>query len=156
MGRNNSITCPRVFFFFGITFIIFLIFLVVAMTERFNLTSDWILNSLCTATTLKARAHLLNKVIKIAKELADLGNFNGVLEIMSALRRTPVTRLTQTFDVSYFFYDIFFFFSFFLYCLYIRSSFLCYCVFHSHILFFFFYSFFLFFFISFFFRILNI
>lgn len=72
---------------------------VVAMTDRFNFVSDWVVNVLCTADNPKTRVTYFQKFLRIADELRNLGNFNGVLEIMSAIRRGPVDRLKKSFNV---------------------------------------------------------
>lgn len=74
-------------------------FLVVAMTDRFNFVSDWVVNILCTAENPKTRVTYFQKFLRIADELRNLGNFNGVLEIMSGIRRGPVDRLKKSFNV---------------------------------------------------------
>ena len=69
------------------------------MTERFNLVSDWVVNVICTTENLKSRVKCFQTFLRIADELRILGNYNGVLEIMSGLRRGPVDRLKRAFNV---------------------------------------------------------
>lgn len=73
---------------------------VVAMTERFNLVSDWVVNVMCTSENNKIRIKNFQIFLRVADELRILGNYNGVLEIMSGLRRGPVDRLKKAFNAA--------------------------------------------------------
>lgn len=76
-----------------------LIILVVAMTQRFNVVSDWVATVIVTQENPKQRVKVIEKFIEIAACLKTLGNFNGMMEIFSAFQRGPVARLKQSLTV---------------------------------------------------------
>lgn len=71
---------------------------VVAMTTRFNLVSNWVASVFCTTDNIKARTKTLKKFLDIAEQLKLMGNFNGFMEIFSALQRGPCQRMKKAFQ----------------------------------------------------------
>jgi len=72
---------------------------VLAMIERFNYVSGWVATTICNTEKTKDRVKIMRKFINIAKDLHSIGNFNGVMEIISGLNRGPVYRLKGTTSV---------------------------------------------------------
>ncbi|PRP73185.1 hypothetical protein PROFUN_03499 [Planoprotostelium fungivorum] len=68
------------------------------MIKRFNAVSNWIATQVVQTENLSLRFKLVKHCIKVAKELQNLGNFNGVMQIMSGLQSAAVHRLYKTWD----------------------------------------------------------
>ncbi|KAI9206128.1 uncharacterized protein BJ171DRAFT_41707 [Polychytrium aggregatum] len=69
---------------------------IVAMTQLFNQVAIWTGNVILFSENAKRRLHLLCHFIAVAKSLYDVGDFNGVYNIISALNSTPIYRLQRT------------------------------------------------------------
>eukprot|EP00045_Choanoeca_perplexa_P007005 m.61483 g.61483 ORF g.61483 m.61483 type:complete len:1121 (-) comp13883_c0_seq1:104-3466(-) len=69
---------------------------VLNMTHRFNQMSRWFLRSILEVQDLAERVELVELLIEILRELRLLNNFNGMLEIISALQSSAVHRLKVT------------------------------------------------------------
>jgi len=68
------------------------------MIRRFNEISIWVQNSIVSCETLKKRAILVEKFVKIGQTFFAQKNFNGVMQIVSALEGAAVHRLSKTFE----------------------------------------------------------
>jgi len=66
---------------------------VTALIERFNKTSYWVASEIILTASPKQRVTVLIKFIELAKYLEELGNYNGVMEITSALNFSFIRRL---------------------------------------------------------------
>jgi hypothetical protein len=71
---------------------------VLAMIERFNYVSGWVATSICSQESVKKRTKYISRCIEMADKLRNLGNLNGVMEIVSGLNRGPVYRLKQSWE----------------------------------------------------------
>lgn len=71
---------------------------VLALIERFNYVSGWVATTICAQEQVKKRSKYIQKIIDVANALRNLGNLNGVMEIVSGLNRGPVYRLKQSWD----------------------------------------------------------
>jgi len=67
------------------------------MTRNFNYMSGWVTTTILVTPTLRGRVKFIKKFLDIAYHLRALGNFNGVMEILSGLNRQPVFRMVKTF-----------------------------------------------------------
>mmetsp|Transcript_10230 Transcript_10230/g.15419 ORF Transcript_10230/g.15419 Transcript_10230/m.15419 type:complete len:262 (+) Transcript_10230:2-787(+) len=67
------------------------------LTVHFNEMSGWIQTQLAFSTRLKQRSKLLAQCILLAKYLYQLQNFNGLMEVISALNSSAVRRMARTF-----------------------------------------------------------
>ncbi|KXS11043.1 ras GEF [Gonapodya prolifera JEL478] len=68
------------------------------MIDSFNHVSYWAATEIVTQPELKNRLKVVEKLIKIAKELRRLNNFNSLLAIVSGLNNSCVSRLKSTWE----------------------------------------------------------
>ena len=73
---------------------------VVKLVERFNNVSYWVATEIVMVTTLRERVQVLRKFIQVAEHLAQLSNYNGVMEVIGGINMWAVTRLKSTWDVN--------------------------------------------------------
>lgn len=69
---------------------------ILQMTDRFNEVSGWVLTAICTVEKFSERTKVMKKMLEVAEALKKLGNFNGMMEILSALDRGPLFRMKKT------------------------------------------------------------
>ncbi|KAI9143235.1 ras guanine nucleotide exchange factor domain-containing protein [Paraphysoderma sedebokerense] len=72
---------------------------IMEMIAHFNQMSYWVATEITTQPELKARALVVEKFIKIAKECRKERNFNTLMAIISGLNLSAVTRLKQTWEI---------------------------------------------------------
>jgi len=68
------------------------------MVDRFNQVSYWVSSEVVMQTDLKKRQTLLKKFITIAEQMKEIGNFNGLMEIIGGLNSMPVHRLKSSWE----------------------------------------------------------
>lgn len=71
---------------------------IVALTKSFNRAAGWVSTLIVKTQTLKERVKVIKKFIDLAEELRALGNFNGVMQIISGLGNASIYRLKHSWD----------------------------------------------------------
>jgi len=69
---------------------------VTALIERFNVVSGWATSLILKEDQLDVRVSAVEALIEMASQCLKFRNFNGVMEIVSALGSSSVRRLTAT------------------------------------------------------------
>lgn len=69
---------------------------VCAVIDHFNRIIRWATTEILSPPTPKLRRAALSKLLQVGIECRKLNNFNGVMEVISALQSTPIQRLKQT------------------------------------------------------------
>lgn len=69
---------------------------VVAFTSRVNTVSYWAQRAIMEAQNLQERVEVVSLLLETLRELLQLGNFNGVMELAGALNAASVNRLKHT------------------------------------------------------------
>jgi CRP-like cAMP-binding protein len=72
---------------------------ILAYIDWFNRASLWFQTLILRCEDKQARAVMIAKIIKIGSEFVKLNNFNGVMEIVTALHSSAVSRLTRTWAI---------------------------------------------------------
>lgn len=70
------------------------------IVEQFNRVSGWVASTILKGTKPKKRALYIKFFISVAKNLLELKNFNGLMEITSALDSISIGRLKKTWKVN--------------------------------------------------------
>eukprot|EP01102_Stenamoeba_stenopodia_P020903 TRINITY_DN829_c0_g1_i6.p1 TRINITY_DN829_c0_g1~~TRINITY_DN829_c0_g1_i6.p1 ORF type:complete len:613 (+),score=53.27 TRINITY_DN829_c0_g1_i6:223-2061(+) len=70
-----------------------------AFIKRFNQVSFWVASEIFSTPDPKNRVLLICRFIELARHLRDLNNFNGMMEIISALNSNFLQRLRQAWKV---------------------------------------------------------
>ena len=68
------------------------------MIQHFNRLSRWVCTQVVKQPTARDRARCVRLFIDLAKECRDLGNMNGVMEIVAALNSAALHRLKKTWE----------------------------------------------------------
>ena len=70
---------------------------VLALVHRFNNVSNWVIRTIVETPNLQERGDVVMYFFEVLRELRALNNFNGVMELVSALQNATITRLKFTF-----------------------------------------------------------
>ncbi|EDQ91945.1 uncharacterized protein MONBRDRAFT_14402 [Monosiga brevicollis MX1] len=68
---------------------------VLNMTVRSTLVTRWLTRCIVETANLNERVDLISMIVEILKELRSLNNFNGMMEVVSALNSAAVRRLNH-------------------------------------------------------------
>jgi len=74
---------------------------IIRIIKHFNFVGSWVATEIVRHETPKDRARALARLLQIAESLKEIGNFNGVMEILSGIGNSGVFRLKQTWDVRF-------------------------------------------------------
>jgi son of sevenless-like protein len=72
---------------------------VLRVMEHSTNFSYWLVKCILTAEQFEERVAVVSRILEIMMVFQELNNFNGVLEVFSALESAPVHRLEHTFMV---------------------------------------------------------
>jgi hypothetical protein len=72
----------------------------VQMIDHFNIISLWVASEIVNIEDLKDRANALKKMISVCDLLFELGNFNGLMEVVAGLTMGCVQRLHRTWSLA--------------------------------------------------------
>lgn len=72
----------------------------IKMIDHFNLISMWVASEIVNTEDLKDRANALKKFIQVCDLLFELGNFNGLMEVVAGLSLGCVQRLHKTWSLA--------------------------------------------------------
>ena len=64
--------------------------------DRFNATSLWATHSILESNSPVGRANIFEKLVELAIKFEQLGNFSGVMAIVTGLQQGCITRLNET------------------------------------------------------------
>ncbi|KAF9579573.1 hypothetical protein BGW38_004115, partial [Lunasporangiospora selenospora] len=70
-----------------------------ACIAHFNFISSWVGTMILSPSKAKHRAKIMEKFIRIAKILRDMGNFNTTMAIIGAMNTSSIHRLAQTREI---------------------------------------------------------
>lgn len=71
---------------------------IVTLTKNFNKAAGWVGTAIQRASTLKERTNTLAQMIQLAEDLRSIGNFCGLMEVLSGLGSASVYRLRKTWE----------------------------------------------------------
>lgn len=66
--------------------------------DRFNALSNWVTFTVLSGDTPEARAARMGTFIRIAGQLMELNNFNGLMVILTALQQGSISRLRRSWE----------------------------------------------------------
>ncbi|XP_049849437.1 ras guanine nucleotide exchange factor A-like [Schistocerca gregaria] len=72
---------------------------ILIMINSFNNISRWVSSEILRQTSLKQRALTINFFICMAQKFYEYHNYNGIMEILSALQNSAIHRLYDTWDM---------------------------------------------------------
>ncbi|PRP77743.1 rasGEF domain-containing protein [Planoprotostelium fungivorum] len=71
---------------------------VMRLITQFNNISNWVAAEILKVETLKGRIAALSKCIDMGRELYNMNNMNGAMEVIAGLQSAPVFRLKNTWE----------------------------------------------------------
>jgi len=74
--------------------------MLVNMIDHFNVVSMWVASEIVNTEDMKDRANAIKKFTQVCDLLFDLGNFNGLMEIVAGLSLGCVQRLQKTWNLA--------------------------------------------------------
>lgn len=72
----------------------------VRMIDHFNIVSMWVAEEIVNTEDLKDRVNALKKFLTVCELLFELGNFNGLMEVIAGLSLGCVQRLHKTWSLA--------------------------------------------------------
>ena len=70
---------------------------IVALSKRFNTVANWVVESILTPKTSKARGERICKIIDLGWALYKLNNFSTLMAVIAGLNKAAITRLKISF-----------------------------------------------------------
>jgi len=74
---------------------------IIKMIKHFNFMGSWVATEIVRPDTAKERGRSIARLLQVAEACKEIGNFNGVMEILSGLGNSGIFRLKASWDVRH-------------------------------------------------------